>query len=63
MKKDNLDEIKNELRFSICMPVYNGEKIVEPTIWSILNQSFKNFELIIVDDCSKDKSGEVIKKI
>ncbi len=45
------------------MPVYNGEKIVEPTIWSILNQSFKNFDLIIIDDCSKDKSGEVIKSI
>lgn len=55
---------KNEsLKFSICMPVYNGEKIVEPTIRSILSQSYKNFELIIVDDCSKDKSGEVIKNI
>ena len=54
---------RKELKFSVCMPVYNGEKIVEPTIRSILNQSFDNFELIIVDDCSEDKSSEVIKNI
>lgn len=54
---------ESKLKFSICMPVYNGERIVEPTIRSILSQSFKNFELIIVDDFSKDKSSEVIRKI
>jgi len=54
---------KPKLWFSICMPVYNGEKIIEPTIRSILSQSYKNFELIIIDDYSKDKSLEVIKSI
>lgn len=34
------------------MAVYNGEKYIKETINSILNQDYKNFELIIVDDCS-----------
>lgn len=56
MKKNNL-----KMRFSICMPVYNGAKVISPTIKSILSQSFSNFDLVIVDDCSKDNSKEVIK--
>jgi len=46
---------------SIIMPVFEGEKFLQCSINSILNQSHKNFELIIVDDCSKDKSSEIIK--
>ena len=51
------------LKFSILMPVYNGEKIIMPTIRSILSQSFTNYDLIVVDDCSKDNTEEIIKKI
>lgn len=49
------------LKFSICMPVYNGAKVLAPTIRSILSQSFTNFELIIVDDVSNDNTVEVAK--
>jgi len=49
--------------FSICMPAYNGEKIITEALRSILLQDYKNFELIISDDCSTDGTGEVIKKI
>lgn len=45
---------------AIIMPVYNGEKYLTSAIDSILNQSFSNFELIIVNDGSIDKSGEII---
>ena len=45
---------------SVIMPVYNCEKYVEEAIDSILNQSYKNIELIIIDDGSKDKSIDII---
>ena len=43
------------------MPAYNGANVISETIRSILSQSFKNYELIIVDDCSKDNTEEIIK--
>lgn len=43
------------------MPVYNGAKVIEPTLKSILSQSFINYDLIIVDDCSTDASEKIIK--
>ena len=46
---------------SVILPVYNQEKFVADTIESVLAQSYKNFELVIVDDGSKDKSREIIK--
>lgn len=52
----NTDE---ELQISIIVPVYNSEKFLEKSIGSILNQTYKNFELILVDDGSKDSSGSI----
>ena len=49
-------------KISILMPVYNVEKYVDEAIESILNQTYKNFELIIVDDCSKDETYQHIKR-
>lgn len=43
--------------FSVLVPVYNVELYIRESIESILNQSFRNFELILVDDGSTDKSG------
>lgn len=44
---------------SIIVPVYNVEKYLENCIESILNQTFKDFELILVDDGSTDNSGKI----
>ncbi len=48
-------------KVSIIMPNYNCEKFLEETISSVINQTYKNWELLIVDDCSTDNSVEVIK--
>jgi glycosyltransferase involved in cell wall biosynthesis len=47
---------------SVLLSVYNAERYVGFAIKSILQQTFKNFELIIVDDSSSDKSWKIIKK-
>ncbi|MCI2088604.1 MAG: glycosyltransferase family 2 protein [Prevotella sp.] len=44
---------------SVIVPVYNVEKYIRQCIDSILSQTYTNFELILVDDGSKDKSGEI----
>ncbi len=48
---------------SVIMPCYNGEKYIEAAIQSIQNQSMQEWELIIVDDCSEDRSPEIIEKL
>lgn len=47
---------------SIITPVYNCEKFISETIECVLCQSYKNFEMILVDDCSLDNSAKIIKK-
>jgi glycosyltransferase involved in cell wall biosynthesis len=46
--------------FSICIPVYNGEKFVRETIQSVLDQDFRDFEVLIVDNASTDKTSDII---
>lgn len=45
---------------SIILPVYNGENYISQTIESCINQTYENWELIIVDDCSKDNTDRII---
>lgn len=45
---------------SIIMPSYNTAEFISKTIHSVLNQTYTDWELIIVDDCSKDNTDEVI---
>lgn len=47
---------------SIIVPIYNTEKFLEETIESVLNQSYSNWELLLIDDGSTDKSAEICKK-
>lgn len=45
--------------FTIVMPAYGVEKYIDRAITSIKKQTFTNWEILVVDDCSKDKSGEI----
>jgi len=49
-------------KVTIIMPVYNAEKYIEKAINSILEQSYKNFELLIIDDCSRDNSMKIVNE-
>lgn len=48
---------------SVIVPCYNHEKYVEKTIESIINQTYKNIELIVIDDGSKDNSPNILEKL
>ena len=52
---------ENSVMVSVIMSVYNAEKYLDLAIESILNQSFRNFEFIIIEDCSTDNSLEILK--
>ena len=52
--------MKNNIKFSVLIPNYNGEKYISRCINSILNQSFTNFEIVIVDGKSEDNSHRII---
>lgn len=48
---------------SVITPVYNSEKYISDAIQSVINQTYKNWEMIIVDDCSQDQTQKEIAKI
>lgn len=54
-----LMEVPMEPKVSIIVPVYNAEKSLARCVDGILNQEFRDFELILMDDGSKDRSGEI----
>lgn len=51
----------NKIKFSIIIPCYNVEKYISKTIDSVLSQIFDKFELILINDGSKDKTKEIIE--
>lgn len=53
--------MKEEL-VSIIMPTYNCEKFIEETIQSVLTQTYQNWELLIIDDCSSDNTKDIVNK-
>lgn len=54
--------MRNNPKVSVIMSVYNGEKYLREAVESILNQTFRDFEFIIINDGSTDKSGEILEE-
>lgn len=50
------------MKVSIITPVYNSGKFIKDTISSVLNQTYTNWEMILVDDCSTDNSKKIINE-
>ena len=46
---------------SVCINAYNSADVIGETIESVLNQTYKNLQIIIVDDCSTDNTAEIVK--
>ena len=59
MKKEIDPREENQLLFNIVVPVFNAEKYIEKCLNSIINQSYKKFQVQVVDDCSGDSSYEI----
>jgi glycosyltransferase involved in cell wall biosynthesis len=53
--------MNNNKLVSIITPLYNSEKTISDTIDSVINQTYYNWEMIIVDDCSTDNSVDIVK--
>ncbi len=52
-----------EYKVSVITPLYNCEKYIKDTIKSVQNQTYSNWEMILVDDCSSDRTYEIVEKI
>ena len=52
----------SEIQVSIVIPLYNKSQWILQTLMSVANQTYKNWECIIVDDGSSDESLELVKK-
>lgn len=50
-------------KVSVITPVYNSQAYLENTVRSVLNQTYSNFEYILIDDCSKDMSNKILEKL
>ena len=54
--------LTSQPKISVIMPIYNAEKYLHYSLRSIQNQKMKDIEIILIDDCSKDNSVEIIEK-
>ena len=55
-------KLNKNILISVVMSVYNGDKYLSDSIESILNQTYENFEFIIINDGSEDSSIDIINK-
>lgn len=56
-----MSDLNNEVKLSVIIPMYNSEKYIEKCIKSIAQQSFRNIEIIVIDDGSSDNSAMLVK--
>ena len=63
MEKALQDRLVVVVKVSVIVPIYNTEKYIGKGLNSILNQTFQDFEIILIDDNSKDNSLKIISEI
>ena len=63
LDNNNKFNYKKKLLFNIVVPFFNSEKYIEKCLYSILKQSYKNYQVQVVDDCSSDNSYEIAAKL
>lgn len=63
IKLNNDDGMKDFDKISVIIPTYNRANVIIHSVNSVLNQTYKNIEVIVVDDCSTDDTDMVIKKL
>ena len=54
--------MKKKIKIDIILPNYNSSDFIKDTLKSIISQTYKNWNLIIVDDCSNQKTRNILKK-
>lgn len=57
----NRESCMNDKKVSIIIPVYNIEKYLSKCVDSLIAQEYPNYEIILLDDGSSDKSGEIME--
>lgn len=55
-------EKKHEPLVSICIPAFNSGKFIHRALESLIHQSYKNIEIVVVDDASTDNTGEIVRR-
>ena len=58
-----MEPTNEEYKISIIVPAYNVQKYIKQCLESIINQTYKNLEIIVVNDGSKDKTLDIIESI
>lgn len=53
----------HDLKFSVIIPTYNRAHLIKKTLESLLNQTYDNFEILVIDDGSTDDTGDIVKAI
>src|SRR6478672_2203204 len=58
----SMQECNQELLISVIIPVFNGEKYISATIESVLAQSYRQMEIIVIDDGSTDGTAQAVQR-
>ena len=62
IKEETVIIENNEPLVSVIMPVYNAENFLDKSVSSVINQTYKNLEILLIDDCSTDNSYNILKE-